>query len=82
MNAPHPCQRVSVEEGISCYTGAGAYLSFEEEKKGQIETGMLADLVVLDKDPREDSMQIDQLQVEMTFLAGKIVYQRGEASCG
>ncbi len=42
---------------------------------------MLADLVVLDKDPREDPTQIDRLRVEMTFLAGKIVYQRGETSC-
>jgi len=81
VNAPHESQRVSFEEGIRCYTEEGARLSFEEEEKGRIETGMLADLVVLDKDPREDPTQINQLRVEMTFLAGKIVYQRGETSC-
>ncbi|MCK4681834.1 amidohydrolase [Candidatus Bipolaricaulota bacterium] len=82
VNAPHESQRIKIEEGIRCYTEEGARLSFEEEEKGRIETGMLADLVVLDKDPREDPMQIDQLRVEMTFLAGKIVYQRGETACG
>lgn len=82
VNAPHESQRVSFEEGIRCYTEEGARLSFEEEKKGQIEMGMLADLVILDKDPRENPTQIDQLQVEMTFLAGKIVYRREGQSCG
>jgi len=82
VNAPHESQRVSFEEGIRCYTEEGARLSFEEEEKGRIETGMLADLVVLDKDPREDPTQIDQLRVEMTCLAGKIVYQREGRSCG
>ena len=81
VNAPHASQRVSVEEGIRCYTEEGARLSFEEKEKGQIETGMLADLVVLDKDPRAEPTQIDRLQVEMTFLAGKIVYQREGRSC-
>jgi predicted amidohydrolase YtcJ len=82
VNAPHESQRVKIEEGIRCYTEEGARLSFEEEKKGRIETGMLADLVVLDRDPRADPTQIDRLQVEMTFLAGKIVYQQEGRSCG
>ncbi|MEA1871160.1 MAG: hypothetical protein U9N00_03075 [Candidatus Bipolaricaulota bacterium] len=43
-----------------------------------IEEEMLADLVVLDKDPA----RINELEVEMTFLAGKIVYQREGISCG
>jgi predicted amidohydrolase YtcJ len=81
VNAPHAGQRVSVEEGIRCYTEKGARLSFEEERKGRIEAGMLADLVVLDKDPREDPSQINERVVEMTVLDGKIVYQRGDMSC-
>ena len=81
VNAPHPGQRVTVEEGIACYTEAGAYLSFEEKRKGRISPGMLADLVVLDKDPRRHPDRIVDLQVVMTFVAGKLVFRREEGSC-
>ncbi|MCD5416443.1 amidohydrolase [Candidatus Bipolaricaulota bacterium] len=81
VNAPHSSQRLSVEEAIFCYTEAGARLSFEEKEKGRIEAGMLADLVVLDQDPREDQSRISERTVEMTILNGKIVYQRGNEPC-
>ena len=77
VNAPHLNQRVSVEEGIACYTKAGAYFSFEEAEKGALEVGMLADLVILDQDPRLASEKLADLQVVMTFLDGKPVYVAG-----
>ena len=81
VNAPHPDQRVTVEEAISCYTEAGAYLSFEEKDKGRIEVGCQADLVVLGEDPRNATDRIADLEVVMTFVGGERVYARGGESC-
>ena len=75
VNAPHPNQRVSIEEAITCYTENGAYFSFEEALKGKLNPGMLADLVVLDQDPRQLEKQLVNLQVCMTFLGGELVYR-------
>jgi len=75
VNEPHRNQRVSVEEAITCYTQSGAYFSFEEALKGKVEPGMLADLVILDQDPRQVADKLTNLQVCMTFLGGELVYQ-------
>jgi len=75
VNAPHQHQRVSVEEAVTCYTENGAYFSFEETLKGKVEPGMLADLVVLDQDPRQVPEKLADLQVDMTFVGGKLVYK-------
>lgn len=72
-------QRISVTEAIRLYTWNGAYASFEENRKGSIEVGKLADLVVLSGrilDVPEDA--IKDLQVEMTVIDGEIVFQRQE----
>ncbi|WP_138420590.1 amidohydrolase [Aquibacillus sediminis] len=71
-----PEQKISVEEAIRLYTLNGAYASFEEEHKGSLEVGKLADLVVLNGDilsvPTED---IKEMQVDITLINGEIVYQ-------
>src|SRR5450755_1097622 len=46
-----PNQRITVAEFIDASTRNGAYASFEEDQKGTLEPGMLADLVVLGRDP-------------------------------
>lgn len=76
VNAPYPTQRVSVEEAITCYTTMGAHFSFEEDIKGKLAPGMLADLVILNGDPRQAPERITDLEVEMTILGGEIVYRR------
>jgi len=76
VNAPHPEQRVPLEEGILAYTRAGAYLSHEEDLKGAIAPGMFADLVVLEGDPRTVPEGISALSVEMTFVGGELVYKK------
>jgi len=76
VNAPHPGQRVSVEEAIAAYTLSGARLSFEEGEKGALSVGSLADLVVLDRDPRRDPGRLAERRVERTFVGGKLVYER------
>ena len=69
-------QRISVEEALRLYTLNGAYASFEEETKGSIEVGKLADLVVLGSDPTQiDPLSIKDIQVEQTIVGGDTVYQ-------
>ena len=67
-------QRVSVEEGLRLITHAVAFLNFEEDLKGTLEPGKLADFVVLSDDPRE--VPADEIQVEMTVVGGETVYER------
>ena len=69
-------QRVSVEEALRLYTLNGAYASFEENIKGSVEVGKLADLVVLGSDPTQiDPLGIKDIQIMRTILGGKTVYE-------
>jgi len=69
-------QRISVEEAISLYTKASSYASFEEDLKGSITPGKLADMVVLGKDPRKvDPDEIKDIPVEMTIVGGEILHR-------
>jgi predicted amidohydrolase YtcJ len=72
---------LSRETALNLYTMGSAWFSNEEEKKGDIRVGMLADLTVLDQDyftvPEE---QIKNIESAMTIVAGKIVYARDEFS--
>ena len=54
----------------------GAYASYEENIKGSVETGKLADLVVLEKDPTKvDPMTLIDIPIERTMVGGKWVYE-------
>lgn len=70
-----PEQKISVEEALTAYTSDAAYASFEEDRKGTIRAGMLADLVLLDRDLTAVSPEtIPETQVLATIVGGKIVY--------
>ena len=70
-----PNQRISVEEALYLYTMASAYASFEENLKGSITPGKLADLVVLGEDPRKvDPEEIKDIPVEMTIVGGEVKF--------
>jgi hypothetical protein len=67
-------ERLTPEQALRLYTINAAYLSSEENVKGSIESGKLADLTVLSKDPTiVPADQIEDIQVEMTIVDGKIV---------
>ena len=70
-------QKISVSEAIAVNTYNGAWASFEENIKGSITAGKLADFVVLDRDlltcPESD---IAEAQVLRTFVGGKSVFER------
>ncbi|MBK5441720.1 MULTISPECIES: amidohydrolase [Peribacillus] len=70
-------QSISVMEAIKLYTWNGAYASFEEDIKGSIEVGKLADFVVLtDSILKVNPLHIKDLQVESTIIDGEILYHR------
>lgn len=69
-------QRITVEEAIRAGTLNGAYASFEENLKGSLEVGKLADLVVLGKDPmREEPAVLINIPVERTMVGGRWVFE-------
>lgn len=67
-------QALTPYEALYGYTVEGAYASFEENMKGSIKEGMIADLVVLSQDPLTvDKDSIKDINVEMTVFDGKIL---------
>ncbi len=72
-----PEQRILVEDALRCYTLNSAYAAFEDDVKGSIEPGKLADFAVLSEDPtRIAEEKIKDTYVEMTIVGGKVVYTR------
>ena len=70
-------EALTVMEALRGYTLYGAWLSFEEDRKGSIESGKLADMIVLDQNIFEiDPDNIMDIKVEQTWLGGKLVYER------
>lgn len=70
-------QAVSVLEAIRCATLNGAYASFDEDIKGSIEVGKLADMIVLSDDILAiDPMDIVNLKVDLTMIDGEVLYER------
>jgi predicted amidohydrolase YtcJ len=72
-----PDQIISMETAIKSYTLDAAYAEHQEEEKGSIEVGKLADLVVLDRDlftiPQREILQI---RAVMTVTGGTVVFER------
>jgi len=69
-------QRIGIEEAIRCGTVNGAYAAFEEEIKGSIQPGQLADLVVLKQNPfKTDPSELTKVRVERTMVGGKWMYE-------
>lgn len=68
-------QRVSVDEAIRVWTLDGAYTTFEENIKGSITPGKLADFVVLRADPRKVAPRaIKDIVIDSTWIGGKAVF--------
>ena len=71
-----PDQKFTVQEALDSYTIRSAEASFEENVKGQIAEGMMADFVVLGQNPFEvDESTIKDIPVCRTYLAGELVYE-------
>jgi predicted amidohydrolase YtcJ len=71
-----PSQRISVTEAMRICTVHGAYSSFEEDLKGTLTAGKLADIVILDNDPHDvDPDAIVDIRVVRTIVGGRTVHE-------
>lgn len=74
-----PEERISILDSLQMYTMNGAYIGFEEHKKGSIEAGKLADFIVIDRDVLTvPTDEIKDVKVLKTFVDGKLIYERRE----
>ena len=65
-------------EALLSYTIWNAYAAGEEDLKGSLKAGKLADIVVLDRDLlRCDALEMPQTEVLQTIVGGKVVYKKG-----
>ena len=72
-----PEQKISVQQALRAYTYEGAYAAFEEDIKGALKPGMLADMVLLDLDLTAiEAPQIRDALVLKTIVGGRVVFSR------
>ena len=73
----YPEEAVSAYQALGMYTRNSAYAAFEENIKGSVSAGKLADMVVLSDDPTKiPTEQIKDIKVDMTILGGEMVWER------
>lgn len=72
-----PEEAVSLKEAIKAYTVDAAYAEFDENIKGSIEEGKLADIIILSEDPFSiDPEKLLDIKVLKTIIGGRIVYEK------
>ncbi|MBI2401144.1 MAG: amidohydrolase family protein, partial [Gemmatimonadetes bacterium] len=75
-----PSQRLTIEEAIEAYTKTSAWASFEEDIKGTLAPGKLADIAVLDTDLMEvggsQPARLLEAKVLYTIVGGRVVFER------
>ena len=71
-----PSQRISVADAIRGYTLGAAYAGFRERTEGSIETGKLADLIILSQNLFDvEPHSINKTKVLTTIAGGRVVFQ-------
>lgn len=72
-----PSERISLANALRAYTVGGAWASFDEQRKGTLAPGMLADVVILSGDLfGPDAARILDMQVAVTIFDGRVVFER------
>ena len=72
-----PEQKITVDEALRAYTWGASYAEFEERRKGTLEAGKLADLVMLEDDiTRMQPENIAKARIAMTVVGGRVAYAR------
>lgn len=79
VHGPNQC--ISLLDALKTFTINGAYLTYDDDIRGSLEVGKLADLVVIDVDllnvPHQELLEMGQ-KVVVTMVGGKIMYQKPE----
>jgi predicted amidohydrolase YtcJ len=76
----YPGEKLSLKAAIDAYTSGAAWASFDEQRKGSLAAGMLADLVVLSEDIFEaPASRLASTRIAVTIFDGRIVYRRNGA---
>jgi len=77
VNHSNKRERISIKEAIKLFTINGAKAVFQEDKRGSLEAGKKADIVMLNKNPlKTDKRLIKDIEVLMTIVNGRIQYSR------
>jgi predicted amidohydrolase YtcJ len=72
-----PEQKISIEQAVAAYTAGSAFAEFQENEKGTLARGRLADLVVLSHDVFNiPAVQLKDVSVLTTIVGGRVVHQR------
>ena len=77
----NPSQKISLKAAINAYTAGAAWASFDEQRKGTLAAGMLADIVILSNDVFAAKAPADlaATRAAVTVFDGKVVYRRDRA---
>jgi predicted amidohydrolase YtcJ len=77
----YPDEKLTMHEALKMYTIDAAYSVFDEDVRGSIKSGKLADFTVMDLNLMEiDPADVLKMNIEMTVVDGKIVYNRQSGS--
>jgi predicted amidohydrolase YtcJ len=72
-----PEQKITVEQALRAYTSGSAHAGFQEHDVGMLKAGMLADLVMIDRDlTRIPPATIRDARVMLTMVGGRVVFDR------
>ena len=72
-----PEEKITVQQALRGYNYEGAYASFEEDRKGMLKPGMLADMVIIDRDLTViEPETIRDAKVLTTIVGGRVVFSR------
>ena len=72
-----PEQKVTVEQALRAFTYEGAFASFEEDRKGMLKVGMLADMALIDRDLTAVAPEtIRDAVIQKTIVGGRVVFSR------
>ena len=72
------CQTITIAEAIRMYTSSGANSEGTGHRKGTIQPGMLADMVLLDTDPITEPEQLKEIRAVLTVVGGEVVWEGGD----
>ncbi|MGB5333467.1 MAG: amidohydrolase [Woeseiaceae bacterium] len=74
-----PEQKITVEQALRAFTYEGAFASFEEDRKGMLKVGMLADMALIDRDLTAVAPEtIRDAEIQKTIVGGRVVFTRSE----